>query len=234
MSSYGRCVARPDPREDDSPRGLPRLPPGRHGLSRDFVARNQRDRLAAGAISAIAERGYHEASVTEICAAAGVSRRTFYSYFTSKEECYLQTFDLVLEHLSEAMSQAGADRGDWPERVHARLAAMLEVFVANPDLVRFTLVAPLRAGQQIVTRYRLGLERMLEILTEDRPANGSVRQPSTAIEQALVGGMMASITRKVENGAEEELADLLPDLVELFLTPFVGRQAAARAAAGSG
>jgi len=232
MSSYRQSVPTRSPREDDSA-GLPRLPPGRHGLSRDFVVRNQRDRLAAGAIAAVAERGYHDASVTEICAGAGVSRRTFYSYFSSKEECYLQTFDFVGDHLRQVMTEAGAGEEDWPEKVRARLAAMLEVFAANPDLVRFTLVAPLRAGAEIVGRYRLGLERLLEVLAEDRPADGSERRPSPAIEQALLGGMMATITRRVENG-EGELEDLLPDLVELFLTPYVGRETAARAAARSG
>lgn len=219
---------------EDSVGGLPRLPPGRHGLSRDFVVRNQRDRLTVGAISAVAERGYHEASVTEICAAAGVSRRTFYSHFASKQECYLQTFDLISEHLGEEMTEAGAEEEGWPEKVRARLAALLDVFAANPNLVRFTLVAPLRAGEEIATRYQLGLERMLRILTGDRPAEGSMRQPSPAIEQALVGGMMASIIQKVQDGEEEDLAALLPDLVELFLTPYVGRQEAARAAAESG
>jgi AcrR family transcriptional regulator len=233
VSSYRRPVPTRSSREDDSATGLPRLPPGRHGLSRDFVIRNQRDRLAAGAIAAIAERGYHEASITEICAAAGVSRRTFYSYFASKEQCYLETFDLIGEHLREAMTEAGADVEDWPQKVQARLAAMLDVFAANPNLARFTLVAPLRAGEDIVTRYRLGLERLLKTLTEDRPAGDSVRDPSPAIEQALVGGMMALVTRRVEHG-EEELPALLPDLVELFLTPYLGRQAAARAAAQSG
>jgi AcrR family transcriptional regulator len=220
-------------REDDSAAGLPRLPPGRHGLSRDFVVRNQRDRLAAGAIAAIAEHGYHEASITEICAAAGISRRTFYSYFASKEQCYLETFDLIGEHLRQAMIEAAVDEEDWPGKVQARLAAMLDVFAANPDLVRFTLVAPLRAGEAIVARYRLGLERLLGVLTEDRPAGDSVRDPSPAIEQALLGGMMALITHRVEQ-EEEELLALLPDLVELFLTPYVGRQAAALAAAQSG
>jgi AcrR family transcriptional regulator len=233
MSGYRRSMPTRSSREDDSAAGLPRLPPGRHGLSRDFVVRNQRDRLAAGAIAAIAEHGYHEASITEICAAAGISRRTFYSYFASKEQCYLETFDLIGEHLRQAMIEAAVDEEDWPGKVQARLAAMLDVFAANPDLVRFTLVAPLRAGEAIVARYRLGLERLLGVLTEDRPAGDSVRDPSPAIEQALLGGMMALITHRVEQ-EEEELLALLPDLVELFLTPYVGRQAAALAAAQSG
>jgi len=37
---------------EDSAPGLARLPPGRHGLSREFVTRNQRDRLTAGMIAA--------------------------------------------------------------------------------------------------------------------------------------------------------------------------------------
>lgn len=232
MSSYRRLMPTRSSRDDDVAAGLPRLPPGRHGLSRDFVARNQRDRLAAGAIAAIAERGYHEASITEICAAAGISRRTFYSYFASKEECYLETFDFVGEYLRQAMIEAAGGGEDWPVKVTARLGAMLDVYAANPNLARFTLVAPLRAGESIATRYRHWLERLLKVLTDDRPTANSPRNPSPAIEQALIGGMMALITRRVERGGEE-LPGLLPDIAELFLTPYVGREAAARAAAGS-
>jgi AcrR family transcriptional regulator len=197
------------------------------------VVRNQRDRLTVGVIAAVAERGYHRASVSEICAAARVSRRTFYVYFASKEECYLHAFDLVGKHLEQAMTGAGAGEEDWPEKVQARLAALLGVFTANPDLVRFMFIAPLRGGTEIAVRYRIGLERALRILTQDWPADGSVRRPSQAVEQALLGGMMASITRQNQGGVEENLAGLLPDLVELVLTPYVGRQAAARVATTS-
>lgn len=210
--------------------GLPRLPPGRHGLSREFVVKNQRDRLTAGIISAVAASGYHEASVTEICAAAGVSRRTFYSYFSSKEECYLRAFDLIGDYLTEVLTEAGADESSWPAAVRARLEAMLETFAANPDLARFTLIAPLRAGEDIVVHHRVALERLLQVLTQGKPADDSVQQLSPAVEHALIGGMTALITRKVESGGGEQLPELLPDLIELFLTPYIGRKKAARAA----
>ncbi len=87
---------------------LARLPPGRHGLPRDFVVQNQRDRLTAGMIAVVAERGYHAATITGIAAAAGVSRRTFYAYFDSKEACYLATYDTIVEHLSEISAEAAA------------------------------------------------------------------------------------------------------------------------------
>lgn len=219
------------PEKEQAP-GLPRLPPGRHGLDRDFVAQNQRDRLTAGIIAAVAEGGYHDTTVTQICAAAGVSRRTFYSYFSSKEECYLRAFDLVAEHLSSAMGEAGEVGDEWPVVVRERIVAMLSIFAANPDLVRFALVAPLRAGEEIAAYYRQGVERILENLGEGRPREGT-RQPAPAIEQALIGGMIALIAHKVEAGEGEALPSLEPDLVELFLSPYVGREIAVKAAGSS-
>ena len=122
--------------------GLPRLPPGRHGLRREFVEQNQRQRLTAGIIAAVAERGYHETTITEIAAAAGVSRRTFYAYFASKEECFLAAYQEIGTYLREAGAAAATAADSWPERVRAKLAAMLETFAANPDLARFCLLAP--------------------------------------------------------------------------------------------
>lgn len=210
--------------------GLPRLPPGRHGLAREFVVKNQRDRLTAGIIAVVAEHGYHDATVAQICAAAGVSRRTFYSYFSSKRECYLRAFDLIGEYLAEALADAAAGEDLWPDQVCARLEAMLAIFAANPDLVRFAMIAPLRAGEDIVDRQGVALERILAALTDGRPQDGDGHRPSPVIEQAVMGGMAGLITRKVEAGEGERLPELLPDLVELFLIPYIGREAAARTA----
>jgi AcrR family transcriptional regulator len=219
-----------DVRDDEIAEGLPRLPPGRHGLPRDFVVKNQRDRLTAGIIATVAERGYHGATVSQICAAAGVSRRTFYSYFSSKEECYLSAFEEINEHVAEAIAAAGADDGTWPRQVRARLAAMLATYAANPDLVRFTLVVPLRAGAQIAVYQRSALERILQLLVAGRPQDKGARQPSPVVEQALVGGLVAVIARKVEAGEAGRLPELLPELTELFLTVYIGREKAVRAA----
>ena len=58
-----------------------RLPPGRHGLSRVFVAENQRERLLNGVVEAVPEKGYNATTITSLTAAAKISRRTFYEYF---------------------------------------------------------------------------------------------------------------------------------------------------------
>lgn len=209
---------------------LARLPPGRHGLPREFVTRNQRDRLAAGTIAVVAERGLNEATITQICAAAGVSRRTFYTYFSSKEASFFAAYETIVEHLRLATDAAAAAQAEWPRQVAAKLGATLEFLAANPDLARFFLIAPQRAGDEVAARYRLGMDRAVEYLDEGRPPAPATKAPSEAVAGSLIGGMVALVVRKVEAGEGDDLPRLLPDLVELFLTPYLGRAEAVQVA----
>ena len=219
-------VTEQDGGDGGSPDRLPKLPRGRHGLSREFVSQNQRDRITAGIIAAVAERGYQNAKVTDITNAAGLSRRAFYTHFESKEECFFATFDLIADHLRKVAAEAAAPHEEWPDRVRARLAAVLEVFAANPDLARYVLIAPPRAGDEIAARYRRAMDEVLTELTEGMPPEYVSRQPSEAVEAALIGGAAALIVRKVNAGEGAELPQLLPHLVEMTLTPYLGREAA--------
>jgi AcrR family transcriptional regulator len=204
------------------------LPPGRHGLPREFVVENQRGRLVAGVIATVAERGYHEATISQIAAAAGVSRRTFYTYFSSKRECFFDAYDQIAAHLSRSGTAAAEPFEQWPDRVAAKLRSALEVFAANPDLVRFYMVEPPRAGEEIAAHYRLRTSRALADLTDGRPPPPATHPVSEAVEYAMMGGISALIVRAVEAGEGEALPALLPDLLELLLTPYLGREEAVR------
>jgi AcrR family transcriptional regulator len=209
--------------------GLPRLPPGRHGLAREFVVKNQRDRIAAGMIQVVVERGYGAATVSQVVTAAGLSRRTFYNYYGDKEEAFFDVYRQVTDFLCEATAAAGEGaKGGWAARVRAELTALLECFSANPSLVRFCLVAPPAAGGAVAAAYRDFLERLLAILREGRPKRA--RQPTPAAEYGLVGGLAALVVEAVEKDGAEGLERLLPEVLELVLAPYLGRAEAAKAA----
>jgi AcrR family transcriptional regulator len=208
---------------------LHRLPPGRHGLPREFVAQNQQERLIAGTIVAVAEHGYRGTTVTQISAAAGVSRRTFYAYFQTKEECYLATFDLLEEHLLAAIVEASEPRSVWTAQVRARVAALLAFLGANPNLVRFALVAPPAAGGEVTERSRRLLERLIEVLVEGAPQGRGYPTAGEVERETMAGSFSAVLTTQVEAG-EEGLDEAFPELVELTLAPFVGRRRAINAA----
>jgi AcrR family transcriptional regulator len=61
------------------------LPPGRHGLPREFVEENQRQRILNGMARAVCLHGYASCPIAAIVQEARVSRRTFYEHFDGKE-----------------------------------------------------------------------------------------------------------------------------------------------------
>ncbi len=206
--------------------GPDRLPPGRHGLSREFVAHSQRERLLNGVVEAVAEHGYDAATISQVVAAAGVSRRAFYEHFADKAECFAEAYEVILAHLCHETA-AAADSGDpWEERVHAQLAALLEVLAADASVARFFLIESLAAGGEVAVRHREAMQRFATLLRPepaDEPPPGSRPQ---ARERALVGGIATLIVHRIEAGEAERLTELLPDLYELVLTPYLGREEA--------
>jgi mycofactocin system transcriptional regulator len=62
------------------------------------------------ALELFRERGFDETPVEEIAAAAGISRRTFFRYFGSKNDIVFANFDLLLQELEQWLSSQPDDR----------------------------------------------------------------------------------------------------------------------------
>ena len=76
--------------------------PGRPpGTSRRAVSRT--------ALEMFAERGFEETTVDDIAEALGVSRRTLFRYFASKNDMVWGDFDQVLERLRRCLDATGPD-----------------------------------------------------------------------------------------------------------------------------
>src|SRR6478752_1281826 len=130
---------------------MERLPRGRHGLSPEFVARNQRGRLIAGLTEALYEVGYQKTTVSMIGQRAAVSKSDFYKHFESKDECFVAAYDVAIERVRECVSSAcdEAQGEKWPLRVRAAIDALLKQLSADPALAGITLVEGLRAGREV-------------------------------------------------------------------------------------
>jgi AcrR family transcriptional regulator len=205
-----------------------RLPAGRHGLSREFIAQNQRERIITALVDTVAERGYNATTVADITKAASVSRRTFYEHFADKEACFLAAYEMVSDHIRASMRAAAESFEDWPQQVRAALATMLRFLSGEPDLARLCMIEPIAAGGEIAARHRASMQGFVEILKAGRPEGG--RSLPEATEETLVGGIISLIVRELSAGRAAELEGLLPDLVELSLAPYVGAEEAERLA----
>ncbi len=212
---------------DELASGGVRLPPGRHGLSRDFVSESQRERLLNGVVEAVVAHGYNATTIAQLIEAAQVSRRTFYEHFEGKEDCFLAAYEMIAAHVTGALREA-EKQAAWPDRVRAELEALLGIFAADPTVARFVLVEPLAAGGEVAERHRASLRCFAELLRPESPADGDAL--AEAREQALVGGISTLLVRRLKAGEAGRLEDLLPDLHELVLTSYLGRREAQRLA----
>jgi AcrR family transcriptional regulator len=207
------------------------LPRGRHGLPRELIVENQRARLIGGMIAAVAEEGYGKATIARVIKPAKVSRRTFYETFANREDCYRAAYEASFEFLRDR-ALAAATEEDWPASVRSGLRALLDSLAGHPELATFFLVSPTGVDDATASRHHQAMRELVEALVAKAPEAGSPGAGAGTRVEALAGGLSRLAAVKVSSGRADELPALLPDLVELFLRPFVGSEEAIRVAWG--
>jgi AcrR family transcriptional regulator len=201
-------------------------------LQREFVARNQRERLISGLADAAAEHGYGATTVSHITRCAKVTRRVFYEHFAGKDECSVAAYESVMAELRERITMAAEEAGDWPHAVKAGIGAMLRFLVAEPNLARLAMVDAPAAGPVLLEQYDAAIEAFFPYFRLGHMGHPSAAQEtlSPTLEKALVGGMVSVISSRIHEGKVAELEALLPDLTEFTLTPYLGPEEATRIA----
>lgn len=99
---------------------------GRRKVPRAIRERQMLD--VAGRV--FAARGFHQASMDEIAAGAGISKPMIYSYFGSKEGLYFAYIELAGQRLVARMDEAASAAGQTPED---RLWAAALAFFSHVD-----------------------------------------------------------------------------------------------------
>jgi AcrR family transcriptional regulator len=205
-----------------------RLPRGRHGLSPEFVAQNQRERLLAALAEILYERGYEETTVAMIGKRAGVSKSDFYKRYESKDACFLAAYDDVVERIRETMPPPCTGRDNWAAGVLDGLAALLAFVVDDPARARLVLVEGLRAGKGVYDRYQEALQSFVPYLRDGAPAPAGGPRPPEATDEAVVGGIASLLARRMLAGGIEPRGDFLAEIGEFTLTPYLGAAEARR------
>jgi len=177
-------------------------------------------------IEVVAERGYPETRVVDVIGVAGVSRKTFYEIFDSKEDCFLATYDVLLGNLlgeaTEAF-EANSDRS-WAERITAALERLLQHLAQHPGEARFAIVEVLAAGPKALARRDAALRQFTGFLETGRSESSFELPGITAL--AIAGGINEILYSEILHGAIARLPSRLPDLVFWVTLPFLGAEVA--------
>jgi AcrR family transcriptional regulator len=178
---------------------------------------------------AVSEVGYPALTVAAILERAGVSRKTFYEHFADKEECFLAAYDVVVEGLVRAVSDAYNREDAWRDKVRNGLAEFLRFLAAEPNFARMCIVEVLAAGPSALQR-RDGAMRMFRVFFEAGRQEVSPDMPPLPqlVSESVVGAIYEIIYSRILRSRTEELPDLLPDLMYIALCPYLGPEEAAR------
>ena len=190
------------------------------------MTESQRNRIHQAMIEVVSERGYPDTRVVDVIGVAGVSRKTFYELFDSKEDCFLAAYDVLLGNLLGEATEAFESRpgAPWAERISDALGALLEHLAKHPDEARFAIVEVLAAGPKALSRRDAGLRQFTGFLESGR-SEASVELPGiTSI--AVAGGVNELLYSEILHGAAARLPSRLPDLMFWITLPYLGPEGA--------
>lgn len=189
---------------------------------RERKKRETRQRLRTAALQLVAERGLDHVTVEGIAEAADVSTRTFFNYFSSKEEAVVGSEPEWLTHVAEVLAARAYD--EQPlfslEAVFEEFAALLvqdravhvlrrKVMADNPSLMARRTAAFDELEQVLVTAIR---ERM--------PASATAAGDAALVVAAAVAAMKVSVDAWVDSDGDADLTALLHHAINRLAVGF--------------
>src|SRR5262245_10235547 len=189
-------------------------PRGRPAIPKEV----QRQRLIDAALRAIQKSHYEKISVAVIVREAGMSSRSFYDHFVSKEDLIAEIVNdqgrRLIAQLEQIFREIKSDR----ERVERAMQAFLELFpVGTVDLERLGGEAGQRV-RELRQVYVMALTDLVLRQYERAHARGVIaRVPLRSAIELVLTGIEGLSFRYYSEGRRAELLRLQPVLLTLFL-----------------
>ncbi|TQF68807.1 TetR/AcrR family transcriptional regulator [Rhodococcus spelaei] len=140
---------------------------------RGLAVTSKRELLLGEAMKIFNERGYHESSIEEIGAAAGINASSVYRHFPSKADLLAAAFYRAADRLAMATATALGASTEPAEALERLSAAYIDLAFAHPEVlsVYFAEIGNLPAGERTNLRnvQRLHIEEWVHLLTGARP-----------------------------------------------------------------
>jgi AcrR family transcriptional regulator len=208
-----------------------RLPSGRHDLSRQFVVKNQRERIVDATAAIVAEKGLAGLTIPEIARRANVSHQTFYEMYPTKHDAFLGAQKIGLHQALLVTVQAyDAHKDDWPKAIAAGLRALLDYLASEPAHSHLNLVDTFAASPDAIEIRDTRLRAFAAYLQPGYHHAPKDRKVPGIAPEAIAGGIWQVLNHYIEDERTSELPDVASQLIYAALTPFLGPKAAAKAA----
>jgi AcrR family transcriptional regulator len=203
-----------------------RLPRGRHGLLPGAVVEHQRQRLIRAVPVVVSDKGFAAATVEDLAAEAGVSRKTFYENFHDKRDCFMVSYRQYAQELIAVVGSAAAVGGDWQERTRFALAAMLRYFSQQPQVARLAVIEVMAAGPEALAERDAAIANLAALLGEE-PLVAAPNPAPRLLLETIAGSISQLLYGHVLADRADELEQLLPMIMYIVLVALHGPVGAA-------
>ena len=178
--------------------------------------------ILEAARSLFIEKNYADVTITEIAAAAGVSKGALYHHFPSKEDIYLQMMHHFLQEI-QTVTQATVENstGSCRERLHQSLRSFLGLSdelrgvlrLVRRDINIFT--DPMR--YELVRAYQIAVPEQVESILRDGIANGEIRSDDARLLSWELVALVEVALRPYSRGVLGKQEDMVDYLLGIFL-----------------
>lgn len=196
-----------------------RKPTSRHEVRR----RSTHEALRDAALKSFVSKGFANVTVTELAREAGVTERTFFRHFPTKEAVLFQDYETQLEWLAEALAQ----RPD-SESLFDAVLASVAAFPHDLEVVRqaATARAELISAERIAGHLRVVQSSFAAVLTQfitnRYPSVTNLDLAARVGGSALAAALVVAVENWGRNGCADDLGELVAaslDLIRSGLAP---------------
>lgn len=206
--------------------------PGRRygGVDSDERQRQRKAKLIEAGLAVFGEKGYHQATVRDVCRQAALTSRYFYESFESMEALFKAVYVAVNRELMQATIMALASCQPLPEKLaEAALRTFLEFIRQDPHRARVALIDALNAGESMNSLTDKASQDFAHLIA------GFMHQMFPRLEETglnfkiLADGLVGANTRIATQWVNERCRTPLEDVLRNVLTIFEACIAHARA-----
>jgi AcrR family transcriptional regulator len=188
---------------------LVRKPTNRHELRR----RSTHEALRQAALKSFACKGFANVTVTELAREAGVTERTFFRHFPTKEAVLFQDYETQLEWLAEALARRPAS-----ESLFDAVLASVAAFPHDLEVVRqaATARAELISADRIASHLQVVQSSFACVLTEFvKRRNPDVDLAAEVAGSVLAAALVVAVENWGRNGCIGDLGEVVATSLNL-------------------
>jgi len=171
-----------------------------------------RSRLIDGLERCVSSKGLAATTISDVVAAAQVSKRTFYEHFSDKDACFLASYLTCTERVLTAITEAVDTAAPWRQQVRSMMRAYLAQLQAKPALTQTFFLEIQAAGPKTLQARQGVYQRFNDVIRDQvrrmRKYNPHLGTLPPAMATAVVGGINALVLLAVESGRTDRLESL--------------------------